>query len=126
MDEASRGRLATLIGERICAVCVDRNVDGSCNRLVEGTCTLMKKLPQAVEAILKVNSDRIEPYIQSIRDNVCVTCELRYPDGSCALRDTDNCMLNSYLPLVVEAIEEFFGKAFPPVEEPFSLRVPAR
>ena len=126
MYEGAGERLATLIREKICAVCIDRNVDGSCNRLAEGACTLMKKLPQAVDAILRVSSDRMEPYIQSIRDNVCVSCELRYPDGSCAQRDTDNCMLNSYLPLVVEAIEEYFGKTFPAAGEPFSLRVPAR
>ena len=61
-----------------------------------------------------VTLDRIDPYIQSVRDNVCVNCDLRYPDGSCAPRDTDHCMLNSYLPLVVEAIEEHFGRTFPP------------
>ena len=109
MEQTTVARLETLIRQKICAVCVDRNVDGSCNRLAEGACTLIAKLPLAAEAILKVHSDRMDPYIQSIRDNVCVHCDLRYPDGECASRDTDNCMLNSYLPIVVEAIEEFFG-----------------
>lgn len=110
MNREALQPLEALIRDKICAVCIDRNMDGSCNRLAEGSCTLMQKLPDAVEAILKVSSDRIDPYIQSIRDNVCIHCDLRYPDGECAPRDTDNCMLNSYLPLVVEAIEEFFGK----------------
>jgi hypothetical protein len=114
MDEQTTGRLATLIFERICKVCPDRNPDGSCDRLAEGACTLFAKLPQAAEAILKVNSDQMEPYIQSIRDNVCIHCDLRYPDGSCDSRDTDRCMLNSYLPLVVEAIEEFFQRPLRP------------
>ncbi|MBI3665791.1 MAG: hypothetical protein HY236_06115 [Acidobacteria bacterium] len=116
MERQEVGRLAALIQEKICAVCIDRNVDGTCDKEAEGTCTLMQKLGPAAEAVLKVSSDRIEPYIQSIRDNVCATCELRFPDGSCAVRDTDHCMLNSYLPLVVEAIEEHFGRAFPSAE----------
>lgn len=49
--------------------------------------------PWAAEAILKASSDRIEPYIQSIRGN---------------------CMLSSCLPLMVEAIGEHFGRSFPP------------
>ncbi len=118
MDEESRGRLADLIRGRICAVCPDRNVDASCDRLAEGNCSLMSKLPLAAEAILKVSSDRMEPYIQAIRDNVCASCELRDSDGSCASRETDRCMLNCYLPLVVEAIEEHFGRTLPSLSLP--------
>ena len=112
MDDNTVGRLATLISQRICPVCPDRNVDGSCDLLAEGSCTLMKKLPLAAEAVLRVDSSYMEPYIQAIRNNVCMNCELRNPDGSCDVRNTDRCMLNSYLPLVVEAIEEYFGKTF--------------
>ena len=112
LDERTIGRLATLVFERICKVCPDRNPDGTCDRLAEGNCTLFKKLPLAAEAVLKVNSHYMKPYIQAIRDNVCIHCELRNPNGSCDPRDTDRCMLNSYLPLVVEAIEEYFGKTF--------------
>ncbi len=104
-------RLLALMRQKICGVCVDRNPDGSCNRLAEDSCTLMVKLPLAAEAILKVDSKSIEPYLQSIRDNVCAICEWRDPDGSCARRRTDNCTLDSFLPLVVEAVEEYYGRA---------------
>ena len=112
MDETQIGRLATRILEKICAVCPDRNVDGSCERLASGECSLLEKLPQAAEAVLKVSSDSMEPYIQSIRDNVCVKCDRSYADLSCDARRADRCMLDSYLPLVVEAIEEHFGRSF--------------
>jgi len=112
VDELTRQQLASAIQQKICAMCPDRNVDGSCNRLAEGSCTLFAKLPEAVEAILKVWSERMGPYIQSVRDHVCAQCRLRNPDGSCDLRQTDNCMLDSYLPLVVEAVEERFGRDF--------------
>jgi len=92
--------------EKICSVCVDRNPDGSCDRLAERSCTLMAKLPLAAEAICQVDSPSIGPYIESIRRNVCEKCELRNMDGTCDLRHTDHCMLNSYLPFVVEVVED--------------------
>jgi hypothetical protein len=113
MDEIAIERLASQILLKICAVCPDRNVDGSCNRQSEGSCTLLMKLAPAAEAVLKVDSPHMAPYIQAIRDEVCAQCDLRYPDGSCAPRDTDNCMLDSYLPLLVEVIEEQFGRKTP-------------
>lgn len=113
MDKNTVGCLASGMFEKICPVCPDRNVDGSSDRLAEGGCTLMKKLPIAAEAILKVNSNCMAPYIQAIRDSVCVHCELRNLGGSCGPRDTDRCTLDSYLPLVVEAIEEHLGKTLP-------------
>ena len=116
MNEHVRQRLEALLTERVCGVCPDRNVDGSCDRLAEGSCTLMEKLPEAAEAVLMVDSDRIEPYIDSVRANVCAHCILSNEDGTCDQRSTDRCMLNSYFPIVVECIEEFFGRQFRPPE----------
>ncbi len=110
MNEVQIGQLATRIFDKICRVCPDRKVDGSCELLAAGQCTLLAKLPQAAEAVLQVSSDHIEPYIQSLRENICSQCKFQYPDGSCDWRDTDRCMLDSYLPLVVEDIEEHFGR----------------
>ena len=116
MKHHSHEKLHALLREKICTVCIDRNVDGSCDREEEGRCTLIQKLPEVADAVLKVSSNRMDPYIQSIRENVCARCELRNLDGSCDQRDTDQCMLNSYLPLVVEAIEEHFEKEFRPLD----------
>jgi len=121
MDENTARHLATRIFEKICTVCVDRNVDGSCNRLAEGTCTLLTKLPQAAEAILKVSSDRIDPYIEAIRSDVCLRCDLRNSDGTCAPRDTDQCMLDTYLPFLVEVIEEHFQRPCRDLTLPISI-----
>ncbi len=116
MNHHSHQKLHALLREKICTVCIDRNVDGSCDREEEGRWTLIQKLPEVAGAVLKVSSNRMDPYIQSIRENVCARCELRNLDGSCDQRDTDQCMLNSYLPLVVEAIEEHFEKDFRPLD----------
>jgi hypothetical protein len=102
--------------EKICAVCIDRKPDGSCDYDEQGTCTLMQKIPEAVEAVSRVDSPFLEPYIQSLRKKVCEKCLLRNANGECGPRDTDRCMLDSYLPLVVEVIEEYFGEKVPQVE----------
>jgi len=75
MIHQDQGNLRSLLWAKIGEVCIDRNVDGTCGKEEEGACTLMEKLPAVTEAILKVRSDRMEPYIQSIRDNVCAYCE---------------------------------------------------
>ena len=113
MIHQDQGNLQSLLRAKVCEVCIDRNVDGTCSKEEEGACTLMEKLPAVTEAILKVRSDRMEPYIQYIRDNVCAYCALRHDDGSCDWRGTDQCMLNSYLPLIVEVIEEYYGRKIP-------------
>jgi hypothetical protein len=95
--------------EKICAVCIDRKTDGTCDHDKQGTCTLMQKIPEAVEAISLVDSPYMEPYIASLRKRVCQNCLLRGVNGDCGPRDTDRCMLDSYLPLVVEVIEDHFG-----------------
>jgi hypothetical protein len=99
--------------EKICAVCVDRKPDGACDYDKQGTCTLMQKIPEAVEAVSRVDSPYMEPYIESLRTSVCEKCLLRDVNGDCGPRDTDRCMLDSYLPLVVEMIEEYFGEKTP-------------
>jgi hypothetical protein len=95
--------------EKICSVCIDRKPDGTCDYDEQGTCTLMQKIPEAVEAISRVDSPYMKPYIESLRTKVCEQCLLRAGNGECGPRDTDRCMLDSYLPLVVELIEEHFG-----------------
>ena len=109
LDEQSLRQIEQRFREKICSVCVDRNPDGSCDRLAEGSCALMEKIPLVVEAICQVDSHSIGPYIESIRRTVCEKCELRNVDGTCDFRLTDHCMLDIYLPLVVEVIEEYFG-----------------
>ncbi len=99
--------------EKICTVCIDRKPDGSCEHDALGTCTLMQKIPEAVEAISRIDSPDMAPYIEALRKKVCEHCLLRESSASCEQRDTDRCMLDSYLPLVVELIEEQFGEKVP-------------
>lgn len=76
------------IQRRACALCLDAADDGSCGLPLGGTCALPAELPAIVEAILLVQSDRMDDYVKAIEAAVCARG------------------LYTYLPLVVDAIEE--------------------
>jgi hypothetical protein len=99
--------------EKICAVCIDRNPDGTCDYDDQHSCMLMQKIPEAVEAISRVDSPEMKPYVESLRRTVCQNCWFQQPDQTCAPRSMDRCTLDSFLALAVEVIEEHFGHKVP-------------
>ncbi|MGA2737963.1 MAG: hypothetical protein ABSG65_10990 [Bryobacteraceae bacterium] len=114
-----------LVRNRICGVCSDRKMDGTCGLEEPGQCALFRLFPQVAEAIQATHSNNIEDYIDAIRRNVCAVCAAQDPDGSCAPRHEVQCALDAYLLLVVEAIEEATGKDFgrPLPSRPVDLRI---
>src|SRR5262249_15834323 len=61
-------------------------------------------LPALVEALLKIDSNRMDEYEQAIRAQVCGTCPAQHDDQRCGYRDKGECALWTYLPLVVDAV----------------------
>lgn len=98
--------LERALRRRVCSVCVDRNVDGSCDLNAQHECVLFDRLPQVAKSILLVQNGRIEDYISAIRENICAQCFHQRLDGSCDKREEVRCALDRYLPLVVDVIEE--------------------
>ena len=94
------------IQERTCAVCLDVADDGTCGLPRARTCALPAQLPTIVEAILRVKSDRMDDYVTAIENAVCANCAEPDEQGRCGLRDQGACALYTYLPLVVDAIED--------------------
>jgi hypothetical protein len=94
------------IQRRACAVCLDVADDGSCGLPTGRTCALPAQLPAIVEAILLVQSDRMDDYVTAIEAAVCGRCPEQDAAGDCHRRDGGTCGLYTYLPLVVDAIEE--------------------
>lgn len=86
--------------------CIDGDGHGFCRLRGEEECALKAYFPRIVESILAVQADRIEPYIESLRKNVCAFCRHQRPDGTCSFRVQLDCGLDRYFPLVIEAIEE--------------------
>jgi len=128
MDRSLAG-LEELVRHRICAVCSDRKMDGSCGFEDPGECALFRLFPQVAEAIQSTRSDKLDDYIEAIRRKVCTVCAAQEVDLSCTVREQVQCALDVYLLLVVEAIEEAtgkdFGRSLPPRTEirPISLQL---
>ncbi|HXM39928.1 MAG TPA: hypothetical protein VN924_01675 [Bryobacteraceae bacterium] len=123
--DSTLAELEGLVRNRICGVCSDRRMDGTCGLEEPGQCALFRLFPQVAEAIQATHSDNIEDYIDAIRRNVCTVCTAQDGDGSCAPRREVQCALDAYLLLVVEAIEEATGKDFgrPLPSRPTDLRI---
>jgi hypothetical protein len=110
--QKSLEEVEAIVREKICSVCSDRTVDGDCGLENRSDCSLFEKFPHVAKAILSVSSDKLEDYIQAVRDQVCSTCERQADDDSCQFRDEVRCALNAYLLLIVDTIEEASGKTF--------------
>jgi hypothetical protein len=110
--ERTLAELESIVRNRICHVCTERTDSGECGREDPSGCALFRLFPEAAKAIQSVKSDDIHEYIEAIRRNVCSVCVDRNSDGSCEERQQVRCALDSYLLLVVDAIEEATGKSF--------------
>lgn len=108
-QDSSLAMLQEILRQRICDVCIDRKVDGSCGLTDPAECALFDRFPRIVHAVSRVESDNLDDYVQSIREEVCADCANQYSDGSCQVREQVRCVLDRYLLLIVGAIEEAKG-----------------
>ena len=98
------------VQQRICTKCIDGDAHGNCRLTGEESCGLKAHFPRIVETIHSVKSDKMEPYIDALRQNVCANCKHQPPNGKCMVRANVDCGLDRYFPLVVEAIEAVQGR----------------
>ena len=91
---------------RVCSKCIDFGEDGICHSPDPEGCAVFRFLPELVAIAERLNESKIEPYIAAVRKDICMKCRSGSPEGKCPLRDTLDCGLDRYLPLVLEAIEE--------------------
>jgi hypothetical protein len=103
-DQTSRTYMEA-IRRHVCSVCLDRKDDGSCS-LTGRVCAIEAHLPGLVKAILATKSRRMDEYYDAIRAQVCSGCQHQGEAGRCALRDAGDCALETYLPLLLDAIED--------------------
>jgi len=90
---------------QVCSVCLDQKDDGRCG-LDRRQCVLEAHLPKVVEAVLSLQSDRMQDYEDAIRALVCADCGQEDAAGHCGARDKGLCALDTYLYLVVAAVEQ--------------------
>jgi hypothetical protein len=110
--DRSLAELEAIVRDRICKQCTERTVNGECSLEDPSGCALFRLFPQVAHAIQAVDSDEIGPYIDAIRLEVCSVCQEQTSDAPCEMRRQVQCSLDSYLILVVDAIEEATGKTF--------------
>ena len=98
--------LEEALRRRVCTVCVDRNVDGTCDKEARHDCTLFDRLPEIARTICRVRSDNIEDYVAAIRGNICASCLHQNLEGFCKEREEIRCALDASLLPIIDAIEE--------------------
>ena len=104
MEELERYWEAVKYG--VCAKCLDGDGHGNCRLTGEEDCGVKLHFPRIVETILSVESEKLDAYVQALRNNVCVTCKHQSPDGTCLIRRHVDCGLDRYFPMIVKAVEE--------------------
>lgn len=109
-EDKSFAQLEEMLRSSICKVCIERTAKGKCGLTDEQECALFLHFPKMVRAISLVDSDRMVDYVDSIRKYVCSECPGQDEDGICLERSEVRCVLNRYLPLIVDIIEEARGE----------------
>jgi hypothetical protein len=94
------------VRRRVCAMCDDRNPEGSCRNPDAHGCALFRYLPELVAVAQHMDKPDVELYVRLVRENVQMQCHNPDPAAKCSFRDTLDCGLEHFLPLVFEAIME--------------------
>jgi hypothetical protein len=90
---------------KVCRKCIDSDGHGNCRLPSEETCGLEVFFPELVATVNAVQSDSYDGYLKALRQNICAHCEHQSAEGMCRKRDSLECALDRYFPMVVEAIE---------------------
>ena len=116
--------LGELLRRRACSICVNRNVDGTCDVDSRHECALFERLPQVTQSISRICSDKIEDYIAAIRESVCAECFHQQLDGSCKQREEHRCALDRHRVPIIWAVESFLAATGAPSVETISPQFP--
>jgi len=102
------------IRRRVCAVCLDQRDDGACQLAGGRLCAIEAQLPRVVDVVLALRSDRMDEYVDAVKDQICAGCRGQDQEGHCPLREEGECALWMYLPLLVAAADEVTEALGPP------------
>ena len=93
------------VSAKVCVKCIDGDSNGHCRIGDERECGLNTHFPKIVETILAVESERLEPYLHALRQNVCADCLHQSTDGTCTVRTQVDCPLDRYFPMIIDVIQ---------------------
>ncbi len=109
LNEEAYRSFREALRRRVCSVCLDGADDGSCGLAGGRTCAIERDLPRLVQTVLAVRSGRMDEYVAAVEAHICGRCTDQDARGLCRLRQKGECALSTYLPLIVDAIEEVTG-----------------
>lgn len=93
------------IRQNVCRKCIDGDGRGGCRLPIDEYCGLDRFFPEIVRTVRSVHSDSFQDYVDALRVNICRTCDHQFPNGVCRKRDTLECALDRYFPIVIKVIE---------------------
>ncbi|MGH7198122.1 MAG: hypothetical protein ACREH5_05235 [Candidatus Omnitrophota bacterium] len=92
---------------RICLKCPKwRGEHGICDTPDPDGCAVFRYLPELVMTAQRLKSPTLPEFAQAVYRNVPMKCHNPSPDEFCGLKDTLECDLKGYLPMVLEAVKE--------------------
>jgi hypothetical protein len=97
--------LESIVRKRICEVCNESLADCQCGLAEPASRALFRLFPHVAQAIQSVESDDIQEYISSIRQNVCAICTNQAGDGACLDSQQVRCAWDACPLPVVDASE---------------------
>jgi len=104
-EDTSMDQYWDSIRKNVCRKCIDGDGKGACRLPIDESCGLDKFFPEIVQTVTAVQSDSFQDYVVALRARICANCEHQYADGVCRKRDTLECALDRYLPVVIDIIE---------------------
>jgi hypothetical protein len=112
--------LGELLRRWVCSICVNRNVNGTCDVDSRHECALFERLPQITQSISRIRSDKIDADISAIQESVCAECYHQHLDGSCKQREEHRCALARHRVPIIWAVESFLAATHVPSIETIS------
>lgn len=91
---------------RICPNCVRYTRKHGCSLPEDRPCSLFSNLEEIVHIVGETRSQRIDPYVEPLRNRVCGACHFQDDHGRCPCRENIDCALDTYYPIIVEEIEK--------------------
>ena len=96
--DARLGEYLDEIRQEVCSRCVERPPGGPPCAPLGKVCGVETHLPELVDAIRRVHSLRMAPYLDSTRSGVCASC-------AALGKDCCPCPMETLAVLIVEAVE---------------------
>ena len=90
----------------VCSKCIDFGEDDICHSPDPAGCAIFRYLPELVAIVERLRTLRIQPYVDAVREDICMKCRRGSLSKDCPLCTSLDCALDRYLPLVLETIEE--------------------